>query len=182
MEKKEIRKLVFQRRKEVSEAWQHEQTEKICRQVIASEEFRKADTVFVYMDCKGEAGTKPVIEEAWRLGKKVAAPKIVGPTEMKFYYIHSYEDVEKGYFDVPEPTTGELAQEEDALILVPGVAFDANRHRCGYGKGFYDRYLSAHPQHSTIAIAFDFQLLEEVPSDEFDVLPQKIITEKRVIC
>ena len=63
-----------------------------------------------------------------------------------------------------------------ALFLVPGVAFDKDRHRCGYGKGFYDRYLSRHTQHATVAMALDFQIVETVPSDVYDICPQMLIT------
>ena len=70
----------------------------------------------------------------------------------------------------------EEAADETALLLVPGVAFDKDRHRCGYGKGFYDRYLSRHTQHATVAMALDFQIVETVPSDVYDICPQMLIT------
>ncbi len=130
------------------------------------------------MDYNKEASTRPIIEEAWRLGKKVAAPKVFGE-DMRYFYIHSYDDVAPGYFNIPEPDeTRNLkeAADETALLLVPGVAFDKDRHRCGYGKGFYDRYLSRHTQHATVAMALDFQIVETVPSDVYDICPQMLIT------
>ena len=101
---------------------------------------------------------------------------------MTYYYIHSMEeDLEPGYFAIPEPKTSlPEATDETALLLVPGVGFDPECHRLGYGKGFYDRYLSAHPKHPTIALALDFQIKEEIPSDTFDVLPDLVVTPTKV--
>lgn len=178
MEKKEIRKQVFAKRKELTEQEIQEKSAEICRQILRMEEFQQADCIYTYMDYKGEASTQLLIEEAWRMGKRVAAPKVDGDT-MDYYYISSYDDVKPGYFGIPEPEITRPASEEDALLIVPGVGFDAARNRCGYGKGFYDRYLEKHPQHTTIAIAFEFQLVDEVPSTAYDITPQYLITEER---
>lgn len=180
MEKKEIRKLVFARRRAAVPEKLLADSRIICERVMETEAFQNASAIYVYMDCKGEVSVKPLLETAWKLGKKTAAPRVTGPGEMKYYYISSYSDVAPGYYQIPEPVTSREAHDEDALLIVPGVAFDKNRHRCGYGQGFYDRYLAAHRKHPTIALAFDFQLMEEVPSDEFDMLPQMLITEKEV--
>ncbi|MCD8336498.1 MAG: 5-formyltetrahydrofolate cyclo-ligase [Lachnospiraceae bacterium] len=175
--------MVKERRRELSEAVLKEKSEKICAAVLAMPEFQTADEVFVYMDCKGEVSTKPLIEAAWRLGKKVAAPKVEGEN-MSYYYISSYDDVEDGYFHVPEPATDRPAagdSAEAALLIVPGVGFDLERNRCGYGKGFYDRYLAAHPGHTTVALAFEFQIVDEVPTRPEDIRPMTLVTERRVL-
>lgn len=178
MEKKEIRKLVFEKRKEMTQQQAQEWSRAICEKIISSDSFVRAEAVYVYMDCKNEVSTKMILEEAWRLGKKVAAPRVHGE-EMTFYYISSYDDVASGYYGILEPVTQEEASCEDALLIVPGVGFDAKRHRCGYGKGFYDRYLAAHPHHVTVAAAFEFQMMDEVPSSSHDILPQYLVTEAR---
>ena len=64
-------------------------------------------------------------------------------------------------------------------MIVPGVAFDPQRHRIGYGQGFYDRYLSVHREHTTFAVAFDFQVLNRVPAEAADICPSLLITESR---
>lgn len=176
MGKKDIRKFVFAKREEADAESVAEQSTAICEKIISMPQFQEAKCIYVYMDYKKEASTRKLLEEAWRLGKRVAAPKVFGEN-MRYFYIKSYEDVEPGYFGIPEPVTGLVeAAEENALLIVPGVAFDSRCHRCGYGKGFYDRYLEKHPGHPTIAIALDFQIVEEVPSDEFDVCPQMLVT------
>lgn len=178
MEKKEIRRQVIARRRELDPDLWAGNSERICRRIMQMEAFRTAKTVYVYMDCKNEVSTRTLIEEAWLLGKTVAAPKVYGDS-MTFYEITSFEDVKPGYFDVPEPVTERAASDESALLIVPGVGFDAKRHRCGYGKGFYDKYLSLHRGHTTVAAAFEFQIFPEVPSDEFDICPQYLVTEER---
>lgn len=122
-----------------------------------------------------------MIEAAWKAGKRVAVPKVTGTHEMKYYYLESFEQLAPGYFQIPEPAWGEEAKDEDAFLIVPGVAFDKNRHRAGYGQGFYDRYLSVHRKHKTAAVAFDFQIVEEVPAEATDIFPDKVITETRII-
>lgn len=180
MEKKEIRKEIFKRRKMTDAAVSEKNSRIICQKIMETEAFLYASVIYVYMDYNGEVSTKPLIEEAWRMGKRVAAPKVTGPGEMKYYYISAYGDVAPGYFQIPEPVTETEANDEEALLIVPGVAFDKNRHRCGYGQGFYDRYLAQHTKHTTIAVAFDYQMVDEVPAGPYDIFPQKLITEKEV--
>ncbi len=175
--------MVKDRRRDLPEAVLKENSRRICETVMSLEDFQNAAEIFVYMDCKGEVSTRPLIEAAWRLGKKVAAPKVEGE-DMKYYYISSYTDVEDGCFHVPEPVTGRAASDrtsERALLIVPGVGFDEKRNRCGYGKGFYDRYLAAHPLHPTVALAFEFQIVDEVLTRPEDIRPKKLVTEARVL-
>ena len=182
MEKKDIRKQVFAQRAKTSEAFVQQQSSLIAGKIFALPQFQDASCIYVYMDYNKEASTRPIIEEAWRLGKKVAAPKVFGE-DMRYFYIHSYDDVAPGYFNIPEPDETrnlEEAADETALLLVPGVAFDKDRHRCGYGKGFYDRFLAAHPGFTTVAAAFEFQLFDAVPFEETDILPQMLVTEQKI--
>lgn len=99
---------------------------------------------------------------------------------MDFYEIRDFSTIAPGTFGVPEPQNQDICNVADALLLVPGVGFDKKRHRVGYGKGFYDRYQSHHPHHPTIAIAFDFQVFDQVPFDTLDVTPQCLITETAI--
>jgi len=67
------------------------------------------------------------------------------------------------------------------LIIIPGAAFDKEKHRIGYGAGFYDKYLSKSNVGDRIALAFDFQVLDRIPFNEYDIKPDIIITEKEII-
>ena len=115
MEKKEIRARVIERRKQLAAEEITERSARICARILETDAFEKAETVYVYMDCKGEVSTKPLIEAAWKMGKKVAAPRVQGD-EMAYYYIDSYQDVAPGYFGIPEPVSScEEAHDEGAL-------------------------------------------------------------------
>ena len=124
MEKEEIRARVIARRKQLSEEEIAEKSGRICTRILETDAFEKAGAVYVYMACRGEVSTRPLIEAAWKMGKKVAAPRVQGD-EMAYYYIDSYQDVAPGYFGIPEPVSScEEAHDEGALLIVPGVGFD----------------------------------------------------------
>ena len=180
--KKEIRAEVKKHRREATAQQIRENSNAICEKFLALSEYREASVVFAYMDCKNEVETKMVIEQCWKDGKTVAVPKVFGEI-MKYYVITSYDDLEEGYFGIPEPKHEQMQEIvcEDGLMILPGVAFDVDRHRVGYGGGFYDRYLEAHPNMKKIAFAFEFQMFDRVPFEVFDRQPEKIITEKRII-
>ena len=180
--KKEIRAEVKKHRKEATAEQVQRNSDLICEKFLALPEYKETDTVFAYIDCKNEVQTRKVIEQCWKDQKTVAVPKVFGKI-MKFYKISSYEDLEDGYFGIREPKHEELQEIvcEDGLMILPGVAFDVNRHRVGYGGGFYDRYLEEHPMMKKIAFAFEFQMFDAVPFEAFDILPEKIITENTII-
>ena len=178
--KKVIRKEIFRRRKEADPIAVHKNSEQIWQKLFSLPAFQESDWIYLYIDCKNEVMTDGIIEEAFRLGKKVAAPKVVGE-DMIFYQISHPEDLEPGYFGIREPKTDlPVADGEDGLMIMPGVAFDNLRHRVGYGGGFYDRYLSKHTRHFTAALAFEFQMMSEVPVEPTDISPEIIVTEKEI--
>lgn len=178
--KKAIRKEIFSRRKAASPETVKKNSEAIWNRLFSLPQFQESDWIYLYIDCKNEVMTDGIIREALHLGKKVAAPKVVGE-DMIFYQICNPEDLEPGYFGIREPKTDlPVAEAEDALMIMPGVAFDSCRHRVGYGGGFYDRYLSKHTRHFTAALAFEFQMMEEVPTEPTDLLPDVVITEEHI--
>ena len=176
--KKDIRKCIFSRREAAKEEDLLTGSARIFQKVCQTEEYRRARSVYAYMDFRREVQTREFIQQAWREGKKVAVPKVVGK-DLIFYQLESFQQLEPRYFGIEEPISGIPAEDEEALLIVPGVAFDIHRHRIGYGQGFYDRYLSHHSHHATIAVAFDFQVLEEVPFEATDICPNLLITERQ---
>lgn len=177
--KKDIRTCIFSRREAAREEDLQTGSSLIFQKVCQTEEYRQARSVYAYMDFRREVMTRAFIQQAWRDGKKVAVPKVEGK-DLVFYPLESFLQLEPGYFGIEEPISGIPAKDEEALLILPGVAFDVHCHRIGYGQGFYDRYLSHHPHHATIAVAFDFQVLEEVPFEERDICPGLLITESQI--
>ena len=174
--KTHIRKLIGERKKTTPTKTIKALSEKICEKVIALPAFIASSCVYVYVDFNKEIETKKIIEAAWNSGKRVAVPKVEGST-MSFYEITSFAQLKPGCWGILEPHDCQKIDWDEALMIVPGVAFDKWRHRIGYGGGFYDKYLSGHPNCVTVAIAFDFQIVAEVPTEIFDIVPQMLITE-----
>ena len=170
-----IRKEVFARRRAATQEEIQEKSRMIYEKITALPEFLDADCFFAYMDFKKEVMTRDLIEKALQMGKTVAVPRVEGD-DMVYYEIKDFSTLKSGYFGIMEPDGGKVCTREEGFLLVPGVAFDPARHRVGYGKGFYDRYLSRHTQHATVAMALDFQIVETVPSDVYDICPQMLIT------
>lgn len=175
--KKNIRKQIFAARKECTDAQVEEWSMDITKRVASLPAFRRAERILAYADYNHEVITKYLIEEAWKNGKEVAVPKVVGQ-DMVFYRLTGFDQLAPGYYGIPEPLEGDIVQWEQALMIMPGVAFDRSNHRVGYGGGFYDRFLEKHPSIERVAVAFDFQILDEVPTEPTDICPQIIVTEK----
>ena len=109
------------------------------------------------------------MEKALADGKKVAVPKVYGDT-MRFIYLTDLSQVAPGCMGIPEPIADEpIADDPTALVLMPGLAFDKQGHRIGYGGGFYDKFLAAEPHHPTVALCFSFQMMDQLETDEFDI-------------
>lgn len=178
--KRDIRKKIFAERKLVSdeqvEAWSRE----ITKSVVSLPEFQKAQRIMAYADYNHEVITRFLIEEAWKAGKEAAVPKVVGK-DMEFYLLRDFSQLEPGYYGIPEPVRGERTDWEEALMIMPGVAFDRKNHRVGYGGGFYDRFLEKHPKIQRLAVAFSFQMMPEVPVEPTDIFPQILVTETEVL-
>ena len=185
MTKKEIRRTVRERRHGLTPEQEESGSGRILSYVCSLKEYQEADLIYCYVDYNHEVRTWPIMERAMKDGKQVAVPRVDG-SAMDFYRITGREDLESGYSGILEPKQGlPVVSEEDfaggagrrALFLMPGVAFDREHHRVGYGGGFYDRYLEARPQLVTAALAYECQMFETVPFESFDIKPRILITE-----
>ncbi len=148
--------------------------------VLQFPELIEAKTVCVYMPTGNEIDTTEIIRYCKENGKRLAAPRVNGDT-MEFYYFTDETDMEQGAYDIWEPTGTEAVEDEESLVIMPGVAFDLSCNRIGYGKGYYDRYLSAHPRMKKVALAYDFQIVGRIKREVHDVRPDVVVTESRVI-
>lgn len=154
-----------------------------CR-LLTLEEYARADTIFTYVSKAGEVDTLSVITAALANRKRVAAPRCVPDTfDMEFYYITSLSDLEKGAFGVLEPIVEKCARVGDsygcALCIVPGLSFDAQGYRLGYGKGYYDRYL-AQFRGVTVGVSYLGCIQWNLPHGYYDRPVDILITEKYV--
>lgn len=176
--KEDIRRRILTLRSQLSETEREQKTAAITEKIIHCRYFQEAERIFCYIDFQGEAGTRRIIEEAWRLGKEVYAPRVSGDT-MDFFEFDSYSELIPGTFGILEPSGREAAEtSQKRLMILPGVAFDKSRNRIGYGGGYYDKYLAVHPEIQTIGIAFELQLVECIEAENTDVKVKMIVTEK----
>ena len=159
----------------------------IINKVLELNEYKKADTILCYVSCRSEVSTIALIEHSLKAGKIVGVPKVEGE-DMRFYRIMSLSDLEPGYFGVLEPKPNKTLLEDNTgntLVIVPGLAFDSDLNRIGYGKGFYDRYFlkseAAGLRMVKCGIAFDMQICDWIEADPYDKHLDMIVTEKRII-
>ena len=169
MDKKELRRSIRERKRAMTEEEIVTRSEKLGVLFAQSEAYKNAKTIYGYLPYNQEVRTVPMLEQALKDGKRVAVPKVYGD-EMKFLYLDDLSKVSKGYAGIPEPIADEpVADDETALVLMPGLAFDPQGHRIGYGGGFYDKFLAAEPNHPTLALCYEFQMLPELHTEEHDI-------------
>lgn len=173
MNKKELRQEIRSRKKAHTAEELQRQSERILQQLAANKHFQAAQKVMLYASLPDEVQTLSFLE-TWRHQKTVILPTVVGDDIIPVELAENVEFAE-GDFHIPEPQNHPYSGDFD-LIVVPGMAFDKAGHRLGRGKGYYDRFLSQHPQVYTIGLCFDFQLLPEVPSEPHDCLINEVIT------
>ena len=175
MDKKEIRAKVRAQKRAMTEEMIVSASRELGEKFAASELYRAAKSIYFYLPYNQEVRTEPMIEAALAAGKRVAVPKCYGE-EMKFLWIESMEGIEPGYCGIPEPVFDEpVADDPTALVLMPGLAFDPQGHRIGYGGGFYDKFLEAEPNHPTVALCYGFQMFDHLEVDSHDIPVDQVI-------
>lgn len=169
MDKLALRKMIREQKRALTDQQIEQASNRLVEMFLASSYYKNARTVYGYLPYNQEVRTTEILAQALRDGKRVAVPKIYGD-EMRFIYLDDLSNVEKGYSGIPEPVADEPEGDDPtALVLMPGLAFDREGHRVGYGGGFYDKFLAKEPDHPTIALCYDFQMLPHIDTDAYDV-------------
>ena len=146
-----------------------ERSDALAEKFYNSPAYQAASTIYGYLPYNQEVRTVPMLQRALDEGKRVAVPKVYGE-EMRFIYLEDLTQVSKGYAGIPEPIAdAPVAEDKQALVLMPGLAFDPQGHRIGYGGGFYDRFLAQEPHHPTLALCYEFQMQAHLDTEEFDI-------------
>lgn len=173
MEKKELRSQIKALKKQHTREQLLEQSEKILAKLEQHPDFINAHRVMLYSALPDEVQTQAFLEK-WHLKKIIILPTVVGddivPVAFGKDTVFSVGD-----FNIMEPQNEPYTGDFD-LIIVPGVAFDRKGNRIGRGRGYYDRFLSQHLEVKRIGICFDFQLVDEVPTEPFDILMDEVIS------
>lgn len=188
-EKKALRKDILTKRKNIDTAEKEKMDKEILDRFFESKYYKEAENIFIYISYDSEIDTSEIIDKAFKDGKKIYVPRTEFETRlMDAVEITSFDNLIKSSYGILEPSIEDshINPNELDLIVVPGVAFDRNGGRMGYGAGFYDRYFKKINKDNIkrivkLALAYDFQVLEEVPMNVQDVPVDFIITEKEFI-
>lgn len=169
MNKQELRRAIRERKRAMTEEEIVERSSALAEKFYNSPAYQAASTIYGYLPYNQEVRTVPMLQRALDDGKRVAVPKVYGE-EMRFIYLNDLTQVSKGYAGIPEPIAdAPVAEDKEALVLMPGLAFDPQGHRIGYGGGFYDRFLAQEPHHPTLALCYEFQMQAHLDTEEFDI-------------
>lgn len=154
------------------------------RRLFLCPEWIRAEMIGLTISFGTEWDTRAIIERAWEEGKKIASPVTISkPRQLNFRVFTSFDELVPGYAGILEPDPDScplVVPEEIDLLIVPGLAFDQEGYRMGFGGGYYDRFLE-HYHQDEIALAAEFQILAKVPCDSHDAQVRTILTEKRRI-
>lgn len=198
-EKQRLRASFKQKRKALSAAEKRERDRKIFSILQDCEAFKRAKTLLIYCSTPLEPDTEEIIGLSLRLKKHVAVPRTKGKGRMDFVFINSLSDLREGRYGILEPTaelrkiflkektdrekqdrnctdTADAGGEADVLCVVPGLCFDKNGSRIGYGGGYYDRFLKDFCG-VVMGLCYDECFLESIPRDEHDISVDLILTE-----
>ena len=169
MDKKELRDYIRKFKRAMTKEEIEAKSEKLGELFLASPLYKQAKNIYGYLPYNQAVRTTAMLEQAQKDGKRIAVPKILGDT-MIFVWLDDLSAVERGYSGIPEPIDlTPVADDPTALVLMPGMAFDSEGHRCGYGGGFYDKFLASEPEHPTLALCYDFQVLPHLETDDYDI-------------
>ena len=187
MEKESIRKRILSLRNSQPPFRTITKSHRIKERLLITPEFIKAKTIMFYVSTKDEVKTESMIKHALKLGKKVVIP--ISDLNKRTLHLSEIKDfdneLEPGAFNILEPKKKFLRPvlpEGIDLVIVPGVAFDEDGDRIGYGMGFYDRFLRNIRKHvPVIGLAYELQIVDDIPVDDTDVTVDKVVTEERII-
>ena len=169
MDKKVLRRQIKDLKRQMTVEQMECASTRLGQLLFDTPQYRQAKTVYGYLPYNQEVRTTPILERALQDGKRVAVPKIYGD-EMKFIYLDDLSQVEKNSFGIPEPILdGPVGDDPTALVLMPGLAFTKAGDRMGYGGGFYDKFLTCEPDHPTVALCYDFQIVDQIPTEDYDI-------------
>lgn len=188
MNKKILRKEILEKRSKLTDKEIREYSKIIENKLFDMQVYNQAKTIMCFISFSDEVHTHHIIKQAIRHGKTVVVPITITETkELKVSQLNDFSELEIGYYNILTPKK-EFIRYRDPniidLVLVPGVVFGRNGYRVGYGGGYYDRFFSKLEKDiPKIGLAYDLQIVHTVPTDNYDIPVNMIITEKEdIIC
>jgi 5-formyltetrahydrofolate cyclo-ligase len=182
LDKSSIRSTLLQRRDLLSRAEIEVKSAAAQAHLLGLPAFQRAQTLALYSPIRNEVATDGLLTVALAAGRQVCYPCVCGD-ELRFFQVRSLDDLQLGSFGIGEPDR-QLPEVDPALIellLVPGVAFDRYGHRLGYGRGYFDRLLTAGSFAGlSIGLAYEFQIQDRLPAEEHDRKLGLLVTDREI--
>lgn len=175
--KSEFRRFFLNLRREMDEYTIREKSEQIINNLLKSDLYKNSASIFVYVSKNKEVATHDFIEKALADGKKIYVPKIKAK-EMFAVKLNDISELEAGSFDIPTSISNEFIENPD-LTICPGLSFDDDKNRLGFGGGYYDKFLS---QNKTIKVGLMISEFasSKIPADSWDIKMDYIVTEDKI--
>lgn len=184
MDKEQLRKIMMFQRNSLSDMDKESMTNAITNHIISQSFFFESNNICIYQAFRNEVDCSYIMEHAYSSNKNVYVPITDLKTKtIEFYNVDYNTKWKIGAYGIIEPENKEnlCKLTEKALILIPGLVFDQQKHRIGYGGGYYDKYLALHHQHITCGICYDFQLIDyNIPYEEHDIMLNYVVTDLRI--
>ncbi|MBD80491.1 MAG: 5-formyltetrahydrofolate cyclo-ligase [Crocinitomicaceae bacterium] len=167
--KKRVRAEVLNLRDKLSPEYRVKHSERIVQELIELVRQEKPTTIHSFIPMGSEVNILPFLEEMLRAGIEVYCPKTLPARRLENRRLLSLNNLEDGVFGTQHPAQPGGYSGKYDLIIVPGVAFDEDGNRLGYGGGYYDTFIEQHPESKKIAVCFDVQVLDDIPIEPHDV-------------
>jgi len=184
VEKKQLRKYIQDKRDNLSLGLRKKKNKEITQKFLKTTDYLNSKNIFIYYPCRSEIDTTIIIKKALKESKNIILPRVEG-TLLNLYFINDiYTQLQEGSYKIMEPIPSSCTRADIAdinLAIVPGIAFDRNLNRLGYGGGFYDKIIRNLPQNiKKIALSFDIQIVPNIPVLDHDIKIDIIITESKI--
>ncbi len=188
--KKKIRARLLRKRDSIPPELKVQKEAAIEKRLFELEEFKRATRLMAYVSFRSEVDTTRFLQDVINSGKKLVLPAVDSRHKvLRLYEIKETSELEYGYMGILEPGVREdraVALSDVDLVIIPGAGFDLKGNRLGYGGGYYDKLLSLSPgpqspPHLLVALAFEEQIVDEIPSEPHDIKMDIIITDNRLI-
>ena len=180
-QKQKLRQRLKQIRQDINEETRSSYNESIYRHFFSLPQVKLAKTLFCFISNGSEVETHPMINQLLNVGKSIVVPKITDRQSMIAVSFTDWKDVLPGRLGILSPSTSEPTHNKIDICITPGLGFSITGQRLGFGRGYYDMWFSNNRVATKIALSYECQLVENIPTNETDVAMNMIVTEKRIM-
>jgi len=179
--KSSLRYRLKQQRNSLQEKRRRQYDQAIFLKLFSLSLLQEANAVFCFISSGTEVNTHAVMRQLLQNGKKLSVPKIIDSGTMIAVPFSNWDELETGQLGILTPVSSAPVNEKPDVCITPGLGFTENGLRIGFGRGYYDKWFSEHPVIQKIAMAYECQIIEEIPTNNMDVPVDLIVTEERII-